>query len=412
MEPNSTTARPKRTAVANVRFGEPKSAAELTKTSDNAAAASAASTSEDIADATVTKKKKFQPPPSDSSVSDSNTSREGHVVKPSSKPKGKKRPETPPVHLLAHNIAKKPRKVPSMFNPIAARKEQQRKSREEVEEEPHVNESESEKELPEYRRDDDEYYDSESDDSDWSDSDERPPRISIYDSDSEDEEECDEDDDSYFNGLLLLVFMVEQKRQLMVSDLLDGEPPAPTDETEIGDHASNLSDTRDEDDDDLFGGLVDNQDVEVEVQNESDAQLESVCLAELDMYLRDKGMPMHSDTEKKTLNCPLEWWKVNHHKYPVLAILAETFLSIPASSAPSERIWSNAGLVIHYKRAKLAEEAASGIIFLKRNRDVLRKHYEVVTKDAEDSLPLRFSGLLDPINEEEVEMLGGINITD
>eukprot|EP00956_Cyclotella_meneghiniana_P023278 scaffold45014_cov78-Cyclotella_meneghiniana.AAC.3 len=103
----------------------------------------------------------------------------------------------------------------------------------------------------------------------------------------------------------LLVFMVEQKRQLMVSDLLDGEPPAPIQESEIVDDASNLSAIRDEDDDDLFGGLVANQDVEVEFQNENDAQLESVCLAELDMYLRDTGMPMHSDPEKKTLNLPM-----------------------------------------------------------------------------------------------------------
>eukprot|EP00956_Cyclotella_meneghiniana_P021703 scaffold39809_cov88-Cyclotella_meneghiniana.AAC.2 len=85
---------------------------------------------------------------------------------------------------------------------------------------------------------------------------------------------------------------------------------------------------------------------------------------------------------------------------------------VEASSAPSERIWSDAGLVIHYKRAKLAEEASSGIIFVKRNRAVLRKHYDVVTKDAEDALPLHLSGLLDPINEEETEMLGGIDITD
>ena len=35
-----------------------------------------------------------------------------------------------------------------------------------------------------------------------------------------------------------------------------------------------------------------------------------------------------------------------------------------------------------------------------------------IAKDADDALSLRFSGLLDPINEEEVEMLGGIDITD
>ena len=58
-------------------------------------------------------------------------------------------------------------------------------------------------------------------------------------------------------------------------------------------------------------------------------------------------------------------------EYPVLAVLAETFLCISASSAPSERIWSQAGLVITYKRASMGEDLASGIIFVKENRDVL-----------------------------------------
>ena len=55
----------------------------------------------------------------------------------------------------------------------------------------------------------------------------------------------------------------------------------------------------------------------------------------------------------------------------VLVFVAETFLCIPASSAPSERIWSQAGLVITYKRASMGEDLASGIIFVKENRDVL-----------------------------------------
>ena len=37
---------------------------------------------------------------------------------------------------------------------------------------------------------------------------------------------------------------------------------------------------------------------------------------------------------------PLKWWAKNAHKYPLIAHVARNALAVPASSAPSERLFS------------------------------------------------------------------------
>ena len=43
---------------------------------------------------------------------------------------------------------------------------------------------------------------------------------------------------------------------------------------------------------------------------------------------------------------PLHWWARNAASLPHLSVLARQFLCIPATSAPSERVFSAAGLTI------------------------------------------------------------------
>ena len=59
----------------------------------------------------------------------------------------------------------------------------------------------------------------------------------------------------------------------------------------------------------------------------------------------------------------------------------------------------------------MGEDLASGIIFVKENREILTKHYKEVTKDAIYALPLELSGLLDPIKGEDT-VIGDIDVTD
>ena len=43
---------------------------------------------------------------------------------------------------------------------------------------------------------------------------------------------------------------------------------------------------------------------------------------------------------------PLDWWRLNATKYPRLSELAKIYFTIPATSIPSERTFSVAGLTV------------------------------------------------------------------
>ncbi len=49
-------------------------------------------------------------------------------------------------------------------------------------------------------------------------------------------------------------------------------------------------------------------------------------------------------------NDPLNWWHINEKRYSVLAVMAKYYLSIPATSSPSERVFSKAGSIENEKR--------------------------------------------------------------
>jgi len=65
---------------------------------------------------------------------------------------------------------------------------------------------------------------------------------------------------------------------------------------------------------------------------------------------------------------PLDWWKENEQKYPRVAVVARKVLAVPASSVPSERVFSSAGLLVNKLRNRLAPALVDGIVFLNKNR--------------------------------------------
>jgi len=64
---------------------------------------------------------------------------------------------------------------------------------------------------------------------------------------------------------------------------------------------------------------------------------------------------------------PLDWWRDNKDKYPTLAKLAKSYLCIPSTSTPSERLFSSAGNIACKKRASLSPEHVDMLTFLHSN---------------------------------------------
>ena len=80
---------------------------------------------------------------------------------------------------------------------------------------------------------------------------------------------------------------------------------------------------------------------------------------------------------------PLHWWARNGKTLPHISVLAKQFLCIPATSAPSERVFSSAGLTIAKTRASLHPDNASDLIFLHNSWPYAEK-YDLKRKAEEE----------------------------
>ena len=61
----------------------------------------------------------------------------------------------------------------------------------------------------------------------------------------------------------------------------------------------------------------------------------------------------------------LTWWKCHETSFPMISKLARKYLAIPASTAPSERVFSTAKNILQKKRWRLLSNRLSKCIFLK-----------------------------------------------
>lgn len=64
---------------------------------------------------------------------------------------------------------------------------------------------------------------------------------------------------------------------------------------------------------------------------------------------------------------PLLWWKERELRYPLLANVAKYYLCIPATSVPSERVFSKAGQVVNDRRASIKPKHVDYLVFLNKN---------------------------------------------
>ena len=65
--------------------------------------------------------------------------------------------------------------------------------------------------------------------------------------------------------------------------------------------------------------------------------------------------------------CPFKWWASQESRFPILSQLTRKYLAIPASSAPSERLFSDAGNIMTIRRSNLLPSTFEHLVFCKRN---------------------------------------------
>uniref|UniRef100_A0A3B3T1Z0 HAT C-terminal dimerisation domain-containing protein n=1 Tax=Paramormyrops kingsleyae TaxID=1676925 RepID=A0A3B3T1Z0_9TELE len=90
----------------------------------------------------------------------------------------------------------------------------------------------------------------------------------------------------------------------------------------------------------------------------------------------DTGEAIQDEIQKyKTMNVPsekdfdlLSWWKEHASTLPRLSQIARRILAIPATSAPSERAFSAAGLVVDKLQAQIGPKKVNDLIFLRSNK--------------------------------------------
>ncbi|KAJ8287949.1 hypothetical protein COCON_G00006080 [Conger conger] len=88
---------------------------------------------------------------------------------------------------------------------------------------------------------------------------------------------------------------------------------------------------------------------------------EEQAKAEIATYLTEPVIEGDAD--------PLQWWRLNGHRYPMLTQLARKYLCTCATSTAPERLFSAAGNVVISSRAQLKPDKVNMLVFLDRNLD-------------------------------------------
>lgn len=69
----------------------------------------------------------------------------------------------------------------------------------------------------------------------------------------------------------------------------------------------------------------------------------------------------------------LKFRRTSNEKFPHLRNLAQIILAVPATSTPSERIFSTTGLILNAKRTTLSPENVGKIQMVHGNHNLLKK---------------------------------------
>ena len=98
-------------------------------------------------------------------------------------------------------------------------------------------------------------------------------------------------------------------------------------------------------------------------------KVEIAALPELDEELAS----YFAEDDTDLFSNPLLWWRINETRFPRIAKIARRYLTIPASSIPSERVFSTAGNIVSAKRNRLSSSNVDKLIFLAQNWRIILK---------------------------------------
>ena len=122
-----------------------------------------------------------------------------------------------------------------------------------------------------------------------------------------------------------------------------------------------------------------------ELESKSTEIKAPVVMDELDLLLQTGEVSRNEEEEKSEFSRydkvpqisfksdPLAFWNANKTKYPGAAKLARRYLAIPATSVPSERVFSKAGNIVTKKRASLDPDLVEKLLFLHYNWSLVEK---------------------------------------
>ncbi|KAK1895180.1 Zinc finger BED domain containing protein 1 [Dissostichus eleginoides] len=105
--------------------------------------------------------------------------------------------------------------------------------------------------------------------------------------------------------------------------------------------------------------LGSDEEEEMEDDDPAHDQREDAVRNEVLLYFGGKAIPKQKN--------PLQWWNENETKFPSLAVVARSYLAAPATSTPSEHLFSAAGTIVSKKRASLTKEHVDMLTFLHSN---------------------------------------------
>lgn len=110
--------------------------------------------------------------------------------------------------------------------------------------------------------------------------------------------------------------------------------------------------------------------------------------------------------ELEVLSNPIDWWNGLQKEVPILGKLAIKLMSIPASTASSERNWSNFGFIQNIKRNRLTNERTFKLVSIYANLRLINgqklNDINIEDDDEQNQLELEMENMEESENENEI----------